>query len=306
MAILSKNSLEYAVFYFGASAAGVVPVPLNYRLAPAEWAYIVNDAGARMLIASEEFAEGVDSVRDELGSVESFRQVGGDPRAGWESYGEWVGGQSSAPCGRHVPDDADAYQMYTSGTTGHPKGAVIQQRAVTSNVVQAVTGGLRFSPGERALIVAPMYHAAAGIVGFSAASQGASLYIQEDFVPPEVVRAMDEEGIASALLVPAMIQACLVMVPDLGERAFANLRSVVYGASPIAAGHAAGGDGGVQVRFPAGVRDDGGDGDHHDDVGGGAPAGDFGSAGVVAVGGAAGAGDGDEDRRRGGSGAAGG
>ena len=51
VAILSKNSVEYAILYFGASAAGAVPVPLNYRLAPAEWSYIINDAGARMMIA---------------------------------------------------------------------------------------------------------------------------------------------------------------------------------------------------------------------------------------------------------------
>lgn len=234
VAMLSKNSVEYAVFYFGASAAGAVPVPLNYRLAPAEWAYIVNDSGARMMIASDEFAEAVDTVRGELGSVEQYRQIGGDPRDGWESYAGWTGGQSAEPCGRLIRDDADAYQMYTSGTTGHPKGAVLQQRAVTSNVTQVVTSGLAFSPGERALVVAPMYHAAAGIISFSAISGGASLFIQEDFIPPEVVRVMDEEHIASALLVPAMIQACLVMVPDVADREYANLRALVYGASPIA------------------------------------------------------------------------
>ena len=234
VAILSKNSVEYAVFYFGASAAGAVPVPLNYRLAPAEWAYIVNDAGARMMIASDEFAEPLDTVRAELASIEQFRQIGGDARDGWESYAGWIGGQPTAPCGRAIRDDADAYQMYTSGTTGHPKGAVLQQRAVTSNVAQVAGSGLAFSAGERALIVAPMYHAAAGILSFSAVSGGASLFIQEDFIPPEVVRAMDEENIAMALLVPAMIQACLVMVPDIAQREYANLRSVVYGASPIA------------------------------------------------------------------------
>ena len=234
VAILSKNSVEYAIFYFGASAAGAVPVPLNYRLAPAEWAYIVNDSGARMMIASADFAEPLDSVRGELGSVEQFRQIGGDVRDGWESYAGWTGSQSTEPCGRTIRDDADAYQMYTSGTTGHPKGAVLAQRAVTSNVLQVARSGLSFSPGERALIVAPMYHAAAGIASFSAISGGGSLLIQEDFIPPEVVRAMDEENVAIALLVPAMIQACLVMVPDVADRQYSNLRGVVYGASPIA------------------------------------------------------------------------
>ncbi len=257
VAMLSKNSVEYAVFYFGASAAGAVPVPLNYRLAPAEWAYIVNDSGARMMIASDEFAEAVDTVRGELGSVEQYRQIGGDPRDGWESYAGWTGGQSAEPCGRLIRDDADAYQMYTSGTTGHPKGAVLQQRAVTSNVTQVVTSGLAFSPGGRALVVAPMYHAAAGIISFSAISGGASLFIQEDFIPPEVVRVMDEEHIASALLVPAMIQACLVIREPEGSR----LRSVTNRPR-----HAEAGDGGVQVRLPAGLRHDRVDRRHLDHV----------------------------------------
>ncbi len=235
VAILSKNSVEYAILYFGASAAGAVPVPLNYRLAPAEWSYIINDAGARMMIASQEFTTLIDTVRSELESVKQYYQIGGESDSGWESYVSWVSSQTTDSCDRRIQDDSDIYQMYTSGTTGHPKGAILQQRAVTSNIIQVVNSGLAFNPGERALIVAPMYHAAACIVSFSAISGGASLYIQEDFNPAEVVRAMDEEGIAVALLVPAMIQACLVGVPDISDRQYPHLRTVVYGASPIAA-----------------------------------------------------------------------
>jgi acyl-CoA synthetase (AMP-forming)/AMP-acid ligase II len=66
-------------------------------------------------------------------------------------------------------------------------------------------------------------------------ARGVSLYVQEDFVPPEVVRALAEERINAALLVPAMIQACLVMVPDVAQRRYDALRFVMYGASPIAA-----------------------------------------------------------------------
>ncbi len=234
VAILSKNSVDYAIFYFGASAAGIVPVPLNYRLAPLEWAYIVNDSGARQLIASAEFSEAIDTIRGELGNIEQYRQIGGDAREGWEGYRPWISDQPVDPCERTISEDADAYQMYTSGTTGHPKGAVIQQRAVTANVTQSTSSGIRFEHGERALIVAPLYHAAAGICAFSAIASGGSLYIQEDFIPPEVVRVMDEEQIGGALLVPAMIQACLVMVPDIADRAYEQLRFVVYGASPIA------------------------------------------------------------------------
>src|SRR5712691_10717611 len=72
LAILSKNSIEYVLLYFAASKAGVVPVPLNYRLAPAEWAYILNDAGAKLLIAESGFMDAVSSIREELKTVKSF------------------------------------------------------------------------------------------------------------------------------------------------------------------------------------------------------------------------------------------
>lgn len=234
VALLSKNSVEYATFYYGASEAGVAPVPLNYRLAPPEWAFIINDCGARILIASTEFAQAIEPVREELSGIEQFKVIG-EAVDGWESYDDWLAEQSDEPCGRTVSQDDDAYQMYTSGTTGRPKGAVVQQRAICSNVEQMVVAGLAFGPGDRALVVAPMYHAAAAILCFSAVAGGGSLLIHEDFNPPEVVRALDEDRVTLVLMVPAMIQACLVFVPDVAERKYEDLRKVVWGASPIAA-----------------------------------------------------------------------
>ena len=232
VAFLSKNSLEYAVMYFGAAIAGVVPVPMNYRLAPPEWEYIINDCGARVVIASAEFAEALAGVRGELSGVERFLVIGGAVD-GWESYEDLVASQPAEPVDRTVTDDDDLYQMYTSGTTGRPKGAIIAHRALTSNVMQAFPV-LRFDPGDRSLIVAPMYHAAAGIQVFSSIAQGAELLIHEDFNPVEVVRALDEENISASVLVPAMIQACLVLVPDVAERKYEDLKTIAYGASPIA------------------------------------------------------------------------
>jgi fatty-acyl-CoA synthase len=232
VALLAKNRLDYVLFYYGAARAGVVPVPLNYRLAPPEWAFILDDARSRALFATPELAAAIEPVRAELDAIEHWYTFGGRAE-GWGEYDSWLAAQSDAAVEREIHDELDAYQMYTSGTTGRPKGAVIQHRAVTANVEQ-VQLGLKLHRGDTTLIVAPLYHAAAGIASYASIAAGASLLIHEDFVPGDAVKAMSEQGVSHALLVPAMLQACLVAVPDAAERSYAALRCILYGASPIA------------------------------------------------------------------------
>lgn len=232
VALLSKNSIEHALWYYACSKAGVVPVPLNYRLAAPEWHYIVADSGAKLVWAQDVLAEAIAPMRSELTDVKEWIAMGRDV-PGWDSWDAFLDGHSGvAPAHRGHPDD-DLYQMYTSGTTGRPKGAVLTHRAVIAQLHQALVG-LGPTPGDRTLIVAPLYHAAAGITAFVTVHAGGALYIQEEFVPAEVVRALSEERIAIALLVPAMIQFCLVAVPDIETRRYDTLRRVAYGASPIA------------------------------------------------------------------------
>jgi acyl-CoA synthetase (AMP-forming)/AMP-acid ligase II len=233
VAILSRNSIEYPLLFYGASKAGVVPVPLNYRMAAPEWVYIINDAQAKMLVASAAYVGVVDGFRSELKTVERFVAIDADGPEGWDDYGRWIADQSPAPPDRVVTDDDDVYQMYTSGTTGHPKGAVLTHHAVSSQFAQ-IAVVYSVTPGERQLIVAPLYHAAAAITALATVCLGGCLYIQEDFNPIDVVRALSEERIVRTTLVPAMIQACLVFVPDIAERRYDDLRRITYGASPIA------------------------------------------------------------------------
>jgi len=233
VALLSKNSIEHALLFYGASKAGVVPVPLNYRLAAPEWVYIINDAQAKMLIASAAYAGVADGFRHELKSVTQFVAIDADGAEGWQDYRRWIAaGPATAP-DRSITGDHDVYQMYTSGTTGHPKGAVLTHSAVCAQLSQ-ISLTVKGEPGERTLIVAPLYHAAAAVTAFMSIYWGGCLYIQEDFNPLEVARALSEERISQVTLVPAMIQACLVFVPDIAQRRYEQLRRITYGASPIA------------------------------------------------------------------------
>jgi acyl-CoA synthetase (AMP-forming)/AMP-acid ligase II len=232
--VLSKNSIEYILLYFAAAKAGVVPVPLNYRLTPAEWSYISNDSGAKLLLAGDEYTQAIGSIRSELKTVERFVAFDGPGASGWDDYHNWVDGQPTTPPDRLITPDYDLYQMYTSGTTGQPKGAVITHRAATWHTAQIALAH-DIHPGERVLVVAPVFHAAgASAAAFPCVYGGGCLYIQTDFKPVEVVRALSEERIGLAVFVPAMIQICLTEVPDVAQRRYDSLRLMHYGASPIA------------------------------------------------------------------------
>ena len=126
-AILSKNSIEYVLLYFAASKAGVVPVPLNYRLSPPEWSYIINDADAKLLISEGGFLNALTRVRQEWKTVRRCIAIGGEEATSWDEYQHWRASQPTTSPARVIPDDHALYQMYTSGTTGHPKGAILTQ-----------------------------------------------------------------------------------------------------------------------------------------------------------------------------------
>ncbi len=229
---LAKNSIDFALTYFAASKAGIIPVPLNYRLAPREWLYIINDAGSKLILAEGEFLDGVDTIRDEL-DVETFVDLSDTGKEGWATYSSWLGTGSE-----HKPEDLVApsdqlYQMYTSGTTGLPKGAMLSQQAVDANL-QMCAVAINFTPGGRFMVVAPMYHAAAAIGLMTSARSGTTIVIHREFDPVAIVDSLGNDGITAGTLVPAMIQACLVAVPDIRERKFPSLEYLFYGASPIA------------------------------------------------------------------------
>ena len=234
IAILSKNSIEYMLFYFACAKAGVVPVPLNFRLAPTEWLYILNDSEAKIIFAAHGFWQDVDSIRDGAQFIQQYVAMDGDGADGWQDFRAWCENESANFIERGIAPDDDLFQLYTSGTTGHPKGAIITHRAAVAHLQQI--GMMHEIPrGERGLLVAPVFHVAAANAGaFPVIAAGGSLYIMSDFKPSEVVRALSEEKIGFAVLIPAMIQMCLVQVPDVADRAYDSLRLIHYGASAIA------------------------------------------------------------------------
>jgi acyl-CoA synthetase (AMP-forming)/AMP-acid ligase II len=236
LAVLAKNRLEVVLLYYAAWRAGISVVPLNTRLATDERAFILADARPRVLFVDEPFMGGIDTMREAVhGAVDrcvSLDAVAGR-RSGWEPFEAWLASDADRAVPVPPDPDRDALQLYTSATTGRPKGAVLTHRAVCANITQ-VGQAIATSSGDRSLVVAPLFHA--GVVPSTLAplARGGSIYLQSDFRPAETVRALDEQRITFAVLVSAMLQACLANVPDVAARRFDALRLIYYGGSAIA------------------------------------------------------------------------
>jgi acyl-CoA synthetase (AMP-forming)/AMP-acid ligase II len=235
-AFLAKNSLEYCVMYFAASKCGAIPIPLNYRLAPAEWAYIIHDSGAKLVWAADEFNDGINSIKTSIPSVTSFVTSTPKPQPPWLNHSEWIANKSTDNLDLPVSENDQLYQMYTSGTTGNPKGVIVTQQAVLANLQMQVDVVEAEKQADRVLLVLPMYHAAGAVACLMLQTmQANTLVVVPEFEPKLIIDIISTKGITIAGLVPAMIQACLIAVPDIEKRDYSSLRMFGYGASPIAA-----------------------------------------------------------------------
>jgi len=204
LCVLAYNCVEWLEIYAAAALAGLVAVPINFRLIGAEIAYIVNNCEARALIVQDELLDAIESVRAELTVPAGNFVVFGDKRpTGYRAYEDLIAGARDTRPDIAISVEDPWTLMYTSGTTGRPKGAIRSHRgsAMLSFVTEVEMG---LSRRDAALLVMPMCHANSLFFfgAFTYCSAACTVYNRKSFDPEHLVRTLAEGGATFTSLVP--------------------------------------------------------------------------------------------------------
>jgi long-chain acyl-CoA synthetase len=234
VAILALNSFRYLELYYGIPRMGGILVPLNYRFAPAELTYTLNDSGAVALVVDEAFAPAAATIRPDLRTVRHVIFAGSGPApSGMHGYEELLdlAGDSIGDARQPDPNDI-AGIFYTGGTTSNAKGVMLTHANLQANALHVLVH-LGFRPEHNYLHVPPMFHLADGGVILALTMIGGCHTALPSFNPIAVLETIQRERVTHCGLVPTMINA-LLQVPTLHEYDLSSWQRVLYGASPIA------------------------------------------------------------------------
>ena len=226
IAWIGKNSDLYFTLFFGAARAGIVMAPIGWRLSPVEWAFVVNDTRAKIVFAGA----GFDEVQSQLsGKLQHDPQIIGEAEAR-----ALIDDTVRADFAASQPNDA-VLQLYTSGTTGNPKGAVLSNRnlfALRKHSNEADMPYTKWDDDEAILVAMPCAHIGGTGLGIMSLAAGLPGIILAEFNPDGVFDAVEQHGVTRFFIVPAALQM-LLMHPRCGTVDYARLKYILYGAAPM-------------------------------------------------------------------------
>ena len=231
---VGKNAPEYFELLFGAAKLGAVNVAINWRLKPAEVCFIADDTGATVLFVDQEFASIIPDLQGSLKAAVAFVVLGAaaaEELPGTRHYEAWVGDHDPSDPGHLGRPEEVAFQLYTSGTTGLPKGAMLSNASM-HGLNEA--GHAMFGIDENSinLVGLPTFHIGGAGYALVGMAQGCHTILMRDFDPAGAIHALCRHRVTNAFFVPAML-AVMSAVPGAAEGDYSSLRSIIYGASPI-------------------------------------------------------------------------
>jgi len=244
LAILAYNSPDWLISLFGATSLGGIAVGLNGWWTPDEIEYGLDDSGSRFLVTDERLYPRVEKLAGRLSHLEKVFYIGANPPAGTVPIAELLQPADEVP-GEPIAEDDPFVILYTSGTTGRPKGCITTHRGTVSQVIGIVfsslagammgSAGVLPTGGEQAasLLTSPLFHVAGIHSGVcTALTAGAKLVFTEGkFDPERVMELIQDERITLWGAIPTMLHR-VVHHPRIGAYDLSSLRGVTFGGAP--------------------------------------------------------------------------
>jgi len=230
VAVLALNEPEYFDMLFGLGKIAAILVPINYRLAGPEIEFILSDSGASVLVFGEDFADTVDSIRSQV-PAEAFVAISDEAPEWATSYETMIGGSSAEEPAIRGGDDDTLTILYTSGTTGRPKGAELSHSYYFwSSVNLMATLGTQI--GDTPLVALPLFHIGglAGPPWF--VYQGATTVLLRSLDPKRFLELLGEEEVTGFGSVPALLDF-LKLVPDFEKYHWGSVKVILVYAAPV-------------------------------------------------------------------------
>ena len=232
--LLLMNSREFMEAYYALAKVGAVVVPLNWRLVPDELEFILKDSGTQRLIFGEEFLEGVSELhsRGDKTDVKQWLQVQGEADVAYfaEAYQTFRDAQPDAEPETGAADDDMLYIMYTSGTTGLPKGVVHTHNTAIWGLM-TIGATAEYQEKDRYLACLPMFHVRALTPLAVNVWRGATSIVMRVFDPNRAWQLIEEEKITTGLAVPARLNFMMQVPYD--QHDYSSLRWIMTGAAPV-------------------------------------------------------------------------
>jgi fatty-acyl-CoA synthase len=232
VAYIAPNTHAQLESFYAVPQIGAVLVPINYRLTPDDFAYLINHSGAQVVCAHSDYLEGVDSIRPQLRSVEHFVSLAG-ARADWLDYENLVAA-GTEDFERPLIEENDLLTInYTSGTTSRPKGVMITHRNAYLNSVGTLVHE-HMSCADRYLWTLPMFHANGWTFVWTVTAAGATHVCLPKVDPRRVFEMIDQERITMLCAAPTVLIGLANAESSVRSNARRGVRVLTAGAPPAA------------------------------------------------------------------------